>query len=94
VVESAPMARTAQSSPQLRSKARAEKRAEDVQTTVEGEVWMRLIIDAFWLANCWTARVLVAPLESFVYLLTLLLTRRSKRTRRIGSGRRNTSLSA
>jgi hypothetical protein len=44
---------------------------------------MRLIIDAFWMANCWTARVLTAPLEFFVYPLSLLLTRRSKGKRRI-----------
>jgi len=55
---------------------------------------MRLIIDAFWMANCWAARVLAAPLGIFVYLLSLLLSRGSKRTRRIGSGRGNTSLSA
>jgi hypothetical protein len=34
---------------------------------------MRLILDAFWYATRWAARALSAPLELFVYLLSLLL---------------------
>jgi hypothetical protein len=51
---------------------------------------MRLIIDAFWIANCRAAKVFAAPLGFFVYLQSHLLTRRGKRTRRFGCGRRNT----
>jgi hypothetical protein len=39
----------------------------------EGEVSMRLIIDAFWMTTCLTARVFTAPLKLFIYLLSLLL---------------------
>jgi hypothetical protein len=45
---------------------------------------MRLIIDAFWMANCRAAKVFAAPLEFLVYFSSLLLTRRSKVMRRIG----------
>ena len=59
---------------------------------------MRLILDSFWMATCWAAGVLTAPLELFVYLLSLLVwwtgTRRSKGTRRIGRGRPDTAFSA
>jgi len=40
---------------------------------------MRLIIDAFWIANCWATNVLAAPLEFFGYLLSLLLVRQIAR---------------
>jgi hypothetical protein len=34
---------------------------------------MQLILIIFWMATRWTARLLAAPLELFVYLLSLLL---------------------
>ena len=40
-----------------------------------GAVWMRLILDTFWMVNVWAARVFAAPLELFVYFLSLLLWR-------------------
>ena len=47
---------------------------------------MRLVTDAFWMTTCLAADVFTAPVELFVYLLSLLLswteTRRSFGTRR------------
>jgi hypothetical protein len=51
---------------------------------------MRLIVNAFWMATCLAARVYAAPLELYVYLLSLLIwwteTRRNLGTRRVVVG--------
>jgi len=51
---------------------------------------MRLFLGTFWVTTSLAAKVLAAPLELYVYLLSLLLswteTRRSLRTRRFVSG--------
>jgi hypothetical protein len=58
---------------------------------------MGLILDAFWMATCWAARMFTVPLKRFVYLLSLLLwwtgARQRKRARRTGRGRPDTAFS-
>jgi hypothetical protein len=53
---------------------------------------MRLIVDAFWVATSLAARVLAAPLEVYIYFLSLLLcteTHRSNGTGRTSRGRQD-----
>jgi hypothetical protein len=54
---------------------------------------MRLIIDTFWVTTSLAASVLAAPLELYVYLLSLLMwwtdARRSLGTRRVVGGHPN-----
>jgi hypothetical protein len=57
---------------------------------------MRLILDAFWMATCWAARLLTAPTAFLVYLMTLLMlwtgSRRNEESRHIGRGRPDTAI--
>jgi len=56
---------------------------------------MRLILDTFWTATCWTAAMFAAPLLFFIYLLSLVLwwtgTGQSNGTS-IGQDRPNTAI--